>query len=278
MYLDMGWCVYPAHSINPKNNLCSCGRSDCPCPGKHPVGRWIEFQNRLPTKREVQLWFSSMECNVGTVTGRVSGIVVVDADGKTGIENVRKLGLEPTLTARTGGGGRHYFYLYRYPTATKAKIIDGVDIRGDGGYVVLPPSLHRSGNHYEWLSPRALAVFDPKPFEAHRRENGNGNGNGNGLYTGTDLKWSEDLLQGVEEGSRSNSAARLAGRYFRKGLSMEEVWILMTTWNQRNTPPLEEPDLFRTVDAVRRKHEEVTGAIQINTVNELFRVINNQKE
>src|SRR5688572_2986509 len=109
VYRSMGWGVYPAHSIS-MEGVCTCGRIDCPTPGKHPVGRWMEYQNRLPTMHEVKLWFSNLDCNIGTITGRVSGMVVVDVDGNKGLKSLATLDLTPTLQARTGGGGLHLFY------------------------------------------------------------------------------------------------------------------------------------------------------------------------
>lgn len=256
IYLDMGWCVYPAHSVDLSNGLCSCGRKDCPCPGKHPIGRWTEFQGRLPTKREVQVWFSNLDCNIGIVTGRISGVVVVDADGEEGLESIRRLKLSPTLTARTGGGGYHLFYSITHPVSSRVRVTAGVDIRGDGGYVVLPPSTHRSGRTYEWLEPIPLAPFDNDLFP-RIVENHQSNG------------WTDELWEGVPEGSRSLSAARLAGRYFGLGLNLKEVWILMTSWNKHNIPPLEASDLRRTVEAIHRKHEETVVSVQIRTLNQI---------
>jgi hypothetical protein len=242
-YLDMGWGVYPAHSIS-RNGFCSCGNTKCPCPGKHPIGRWLEYQNRLPTRREVELWFSSLECNIGTITGRTSNLAVIDVDGDLGISSLGTVHPENTLLARTGGGGFHLFYSLKEPVPTRTKAFPGIDIRADGGYVVLPPSKHKSGRNYEWVEVRRLAVFDPKPFERPLTYNGSGNG----------TNWADDLLQGVPEGSRSLTAAKLSGRYFRIGLSLEESWILIESWNERNDPPLPENELRRTFDAVYQKH------------------------
>ena len=257
IYLDMGWGVYPAHSVTVDTGFCSCGRLDCPCPGKHPIGQWSEFQRRLPTKHEIKLWFSVLDCNIGMVTGLVSGITVVDIDGVKGVNSAKTLGLEPTLTARTGGGGYHLFYSITEHTKSRVQVFEGIDIRGDGGYVVLSPSLHKSGKHYEWLEPRGLAPFDPEPFEKIVSRSFSDDG------------WFNELLQGVPVGNRNMSAARLSGRYFSIGLSIDEVWILMQGWNQRNDPPLDLVELKRTVEAIRKKHEETSVPIQVETLKQI---------
>lgn len=261
-YLEMGWCVYPAHSVDYRG-WCSCGRRDCPTPGKHPIGRWVDFQNRLPSPREVKLWFV-MDCNIGTVTGSVSKLVVVDVDDDQGRENVHKLGLTPTLTARTGGGGYHHFYYYDGKYQSKVKIVGGVDIRGEGGYIILPPSLHVSGKHYKWLEPRPMARFDPAPFEPFLQPQ-------NGAVNSR-TAWVEEMWEGVTEGTRSVSAAKLSGRYVNLGLSLDETWVIMEVWNQRNSPPLPEWELRRTVEAVYRKHMS-THPTEIQTLGELRRII-----
>lgn len=273
-YLDMGWCVYPAHGVDLLTGACTCGRLDCPCPGKHPVGQWIDFQRRFPTTQEVKTWFSTLQCNVGMVTGSISGIVVVDVDGREGISTVRELGLKPTLVSRTGSGGYHYFYSSKgsstYPTRTRA--LPGIDIRGEGGYVVLPPSLHRSGNYYRWERTANLSPFDPTPFERHLDRNLlNHNGN-------TSTVWVEDLIGGVSEGSRNISAAKLAGRYYRLGLTPSEVWTLMMAWNDRNDPPLPVNELRLTVSYIGKKHEEVAVPVQIRTLQDIQKILEKARQ
>jgi len=244
IYLEMGWAVYPVHSVS--DGLCSCGGSDCPAPGKHPIGRWSDYQNRLPTSKEITTWFTAMpDCNIGMVTGEVSSVVVVDVDGVDGLESSRELNLAPTLSARTGGGGYHFFYSIREPRQSRVRIRKGIDVRGDDRFVVLPPSRHVSGKLYRWLQPRGMVPYVPiakAPAVSTFGDNRAG--------------WSGELVGGVSEGSRSISAARLAGRYLGLGLTLEEVWLLMSGWNERNRPPMIVSELHRTVAAVARKHKE----------------------
>lgn len=263
IYLSMGWAVYPAHSIDLLTNLCSCGNLDCSCPGKHPVGSWSEYRNKLPTEREVANWFIR-DCNIGTITGLVSGIVVVDIDGEEGIKSARGLNLQPTLTARTGGGGYHLFYSTDKPVDCRVRAYEGIDIRGDGGYVVLTPSLHKSGRHYEWLEVRGLAPFDPSPFERYSSAIPN--------------LWLSDALRGVGKGERSTTAVRLTGRYFKMGLSRPEVEVLMFTWNENNDPPLERSDLMRTIQWTQRQHEETSVPAQIRTLSQIRDLLGGQDE
>jgi hypothetical protein len=108
----------------------------------------------------IQVWLKELAgCNWGVVTGPASGIFVLDVDGELGQQSLRELEyqghmLPKTLIARTGSGA--HFYL-KYPSNgamirnSAGKIAPGLDVRGDGGYVVVPPSVHPSGRAYEWL-------------------------------------------------------------------------------------------------------------------------------
>jgi hypothetical protein len=154
-YLAVAWSVIPVHGV--VDGHCTCGRVKCTNIGKHPaLGSWKEYQERLATKAEILRWFATHpERNIGIVTGKISNIVVLDIDGDQGREALAEAGhlIPDTVHARTGGGGDHYFF--RYPEGglgnSAGAIAPKVDVRGDGGFVVVAPSLHRSGRRYEWI-------------------------------------------------------------------------------------------------------------------------------
>jgi len=153
VYLELGWSIIPVHGI--VDGACTCGKPDCGREGKHPRINWDQFKERRATEDEIRGWFTKWpESNVGIVTGSISGICVLDVDGEEGMTNLINADLEPpeTLTSRTGGGGWHF--IYRLPEGgirnSAGKIAEKVDIRGEGGYIVVPPSNHISGGIYEW--------------------------------------------------------------------------------------------------------------------------------
>lgn len=115
-------------------------------------------------------WKHWPDANIGIATGSLSGNLIVvdlDVDDEKGIDGYHSLTdwekvngeLPETWTAITGRGGYHLYF--RHPNASnignRAGILDGVDIRGEGGYVIAPPSVHQNGSHYEW-------EYDPKEF------------------------------------------------------------------------------------------------------------------
>ena len=96
---------------------------------------------------------------IGMPTGKTSGVVVLDIDRKNGVDglaNLRSAGIDPyrlsPIIAVTPSGGLHVFMRYNGPLKNSASLlVDGVDIRGDGGYIVLPPSLPSPDRlEYQW--------------------------------------------------------------------------------------------------------------------------------
>jgi Bifunctional DNA primase/polymerase, N-terminal len=95
--------------------------------------------------------------NIAIRTGVPSNVFVLDVDGEQGLNSLAGLVeqhglLPPTLTSTTGKG-RHYWFVARSPMpCSVGKIAPGIDIRGDGGYVVVPPSIHPNGAVYRWVN------------------------------------------------------------------------------------------------------------------------------
>lgn len=234
-YLKQGWSVIPIHSI--KQGRCTCGFSSCGKPGKHPrLKKWTEFQNRLPTVKEVKTWFEQWpDSNIATITGKVSNLVVVDIDD---IDVYKKIfNASPTgMFSTTGSGGKHLFYEYpdgvdKVPNSV-SKLMPEVDVRGDGGYVVLPPSNHASGGFYKWnrtktakaLSEEALDIILNREEEPEK------------VSTSKDARknWIEDTIRnGIKDGSRNDTIAKLAGYYAGKGMDEEITIATLNDWAQR---------------------------------------------
>src|SRR5207248_2102427 len=109
-------------------------------------------------------------------TGKVSGLIVIDVDPRSGgtdsLTELQSLmgSLPATLTARTGGGGVHFVYAHpggevhntagRLPGITEP--LPGIDLRGDGGYIVAAPSRHRGGAAYSWVDPTVPVAAAPR--------------------------------------------------------------------------------------------------------------------
>jgi hypothetical protein len=99
-------------------------------------------------------WTKTPNANIGIACGKTSGVYVVDVDVKGDIDGRKSLKefppLPPTVIAETGGGGLHAFYKTENPPVNKNAFRPGVDLRGEGYYVIAPPSIHPSGQQYRW--------------------------------------------------------------------------------------------------------------------------------
>lgn len=128
---------------------------------KKPAVTWKQYQTKLPTAKEVRRWWKDFpDANIGVITGKLSGIMCVDFDGNDSIEifKARVCDLPDTLIQKSGreGFGRHYVFKFpeNYVVRNVQDLFEdgsGIDIRGEGGYFVIAPSVHLSGNVYEWI-------------------------------------------------------------------------------------------------------------------------------
>jgi hypothetical protein len=153
-YATLGWSVVPVHT--PSNDSCSCGRLPCPSAGKHPRIRWQESTSHPTEPEQITEWWGRWpDANVGVVTGLVSGVSVIDIDPRNGGDrSLRSLehrwGPMPvTPEVRTGGGGSHLWF-GEHDQVSSGVVAPGIDLKSEGGLIVVPPSMHVSGHRYLW--------------------------------------------------------------------------------------------------------------------------------
>lgn len=150
--------VFPVHGVS--GGVCSCreGR-ECQSAGKHPRTR-AGLKEATLDDAQIQAWWRKWPgANIGGLTGGAVRLLVVDVDPKSGgdaslndLTEVYGLDWLETLQVKTGSGGNHFFFTYPAGVElrnTAGKLAPGIDTRAEGGYVVLPPSVHLSGRHYQ---------------------------------------------------------------------------------------------------------------------------------
>ena len=133
---------------------------------KKPAEEWKKYQTEHATPAQCAAWETAYRYNpynIGIATGKISGCFVLDIDGEQGERTLAELtakhgDLPNTPTVKTGKGRHYYFripegYIIRNLAGRSAhgKILPGIDLRGDGGYVVAPNSIHPDGMVYEWI-------------------------------------------------------------------------------------------------------------------------------
>jgi hypothetical protein len=157
----LGWPVFPIYGIS--DGLCACGKADCSRPGKHPIGKLAPrgFLDATTNLDVITAWWSAYpSANIGVPTGAASGLVVLDVDvdmgGFDGLHDIQAANapLPETAMSLTGGGGYHYLFAHPGDGVMIRNSVrtlgEGLDVRGDGGYIIVPPSSHASGRTYEW--------------------------------------------------------------------------------------------------------------------------------
>lgn len=171
-YVALGWPVLPiAGMVGPS---CGCrARSACEHPAKHPLNRGGTKTASTDVAQVAEWWDHWPWAGVGIVTGVRSGLVVLDVDPRHGgthsLEELRERGLELTRTlyAHTGGNGWHLYYghpgfeVHNTTGRVGARQLGGLDMRGDGGFVVAPPSGHVDGGCYRWSSSAGAVEVIP---------------------------------------------------------------------------------------------------------------------
>lgn len=262
LYHKMGFALLPVHFPRKENGafVCSCGKNPCNSIGKHPMGKLVPNGVKDASKdwTVIKGWIAAYPLgNIGIATGAVSGIFALDIDprhgGKENLDHLeRRHGFFPAEAVRfhTGGGGEHI--LFKHPGINIPNLVGrlaaGIDIRGDGGYIVAPPSTHVSGRSYaidvddhpEYCAiPEApawlLEKISGKPLDPERRI--------------TD--WRELTRKGAATGERNDSIARLAGHLLRNRIDPWVTAELLFAWNaQRCKPPLSESEVMATLCSI----------------------------
>jgi KaiC/GvpD/RAD55 family RecA-like ATPase len=241
-YSDLGWQSF---QLRPRD--------------KTPVVKWADVAT-AEKNMLIGWWDVNPAANIGIACGKRSGIVVLDVDkDKGGYESLAELQtrygkLPETPVCRTGSGGEHIYFNYPDNATIRnsaGKLGPGLDIRGDGGYVVAPPSIHPNGNRYEWVVLPTKVEFAPMP------------------------EWMIELLhekqaviteqvQGgkIINGYRNDTLARLAGSMRRKGFDSDAIFAALKTHNIKHcNPPLEEGEVYQIAESIGRyePQEKVTA-------------------
>lgn len=250
-YIERGWSVMPVNRTGTKV----------------PLVKWTELQERIATREEVIEWWTRWpEANIGVITGSISGIVAIDIDTRKGAEVAPVLAVAPTeFINRTGSGGAHLLYEYPYEVEegvrTRANLMKGVDVRSDGGYIVVPPSIHANGTPYEWDSEGDPSSLPPEVIE-FINDDGGETRNPSG-----DPDWVSRLLdEGAEEGGRNDAATRLVGYLEAKGIPKDITYTMVEQWNgSKVSPPLSQREVRTIVESVyrtaRRKDGKKKGSV-----------------
>jgi hypothetical protein len=251
-YNEMGW---PIFRLQPK--------------GKTPIGGTRGRDDASTDTVLVNRWWTELPTmNIGLATGHESKIFVLDADPKNGgDESLRRLvqeygPLPRTRVAVTGSLGTHHYFVMRGDVHNSANLIaPGLDIRGIGGYVVLPPSEHPDydpARFYHWSPESADEIADAPEWLlrliAEKQPVGN-----NGKRRGKPLEeWHRVLTNPILDGTRNATIASICGKLLHCGVHDPVLMldVLRCVDLARCRPPLGEREVTQTMRSIWIKHFE----------------------
>ncbi|MFQ5965668.1 MAG: phage/plasmid primase, P4 family [Candidatus Scalinduaceae bacterium] len=216
--------------------------------GKIPaIKSWRQYQDRFATDKEIVKWFGNgSKFNVGVVTGKLSGIDVLDLDSEQAVQYAQEHNIIRETPSVKTGKGFHYWYKHKEGVRNfqKKDSLPDIDLRGEGGYIVAPPSIHPSGQQYQWLQGKGLDDIPcaelPEIVLAKNSQ---------------DKKQLREIYKGVQEGNRNDSLARLVGSWVNNGLTFDECLENARLWNAKNHPPLREKEIIQVIKSIRTIHE-----------------------
>ena len=224
---------------------------------KRPLLPWEEYQTRTATEEEIRAWWAKWaEANVGVVTGVISGLVVIDLDSIEAKDKLKALlnGYDVSAVPRSRTGkGWHLFF--KHPGAlipNRAGIISGLDVRGDGGYVVAPPSIHPSGKVYKWEVP-LTGELPELPVDLFKLiSSPTGNGSESGYRERFDTA---RALAGVPEGQRDETLFRLACKLRSADVPQDMAESLILEAARNCQPPFSEREALEKISNTYRRYE-----------------------
>ena len=242
-YLEMGYSpvpvCHPTHHVVSEDHIETCDN-----PGKRPLVNWREFQNTPAPAAVLRKWWARWpNALVGILTGPGTGCFGVDIDtDKGGQRSLDELALLGSLLPETGpvdstpGGGRHVWF--KHPgriVKTAAKFWQGVDFRGDGGMLVVPPAPGR-----EWVNPLVVPgeLRDAPPWILRASDDAM-------EHTGKSLEPDEltDLLWGhYYEGQRADTFVRVVG-HLKNSHAERRARAMALRWAEEQChPPYEDAE------------------------------------
>jgi hypothetical protein len=260
----------PNETLNAALLYASMGLSVIPLHGKIPYfNSWQDVATTDPDT--IQRWFQQQpDSNLGIATGKKSNVFVVDIDPRHGGDDTwadQKLAhkIPDTWQDITGGGGLHVWFRYpNFSVKSCAGILPGIDIRGDGGQVVAPPSIHPDTHKaYEWDGLRPiqeqpiaeapgwlLNLLAPKPSEQ---------------------KTHLEVPMRIPHGVQHYALLSLAGNLRRMGLEYAEILATLSSVNERRC---EQPGPQKNIEQMARSVMRYAPGDKniISTANHLWRL------
>lgn len=239
-YQEMGFSVIP---IRPEN--------------KKPLIKWETYQKERADAETIESWgqrWPSM--NLGIVTGAVSGIDAVDCDSVKGVEAVSALlpdSLELPIS-QTPGGGNHFYFEHRDGVGCATRFMEDTDLRGDGGYIIVPPSVGENGKRYAWIESIFEVPLPEMPSNVFNKIKASLYRATSDRKSPTDFKRLQVTSSDFKEGMRDEALFHLANCLFKGGMADDNILKYMLFFGSNCSPPFPEKEILAKIESAKKRN------------------------
>ena len=246
---------------------------------KKPLIGWTEFQTRKATPEEITKWWKKWpDAKVAIVTGKISGLTIVDIDSKEAEEVFEEYVNDSFLTPTVKSPhGKHYYFKYCQGLSNTSKVLTNTacDIRNDGGYIIAPPSKNGAEGGYRWLDDctigRVALAEIPKAFKEHVL-----NSSRTSLDSSTSYIYREDELTSgdteltkvdiLQKGSRDDDLFHLANHLVKGRMPIASIRKYMRFFGSKCTPPFPPKEIDAkiqsAIDRVQKAERNLAGEVR----------------
>jgi len=224
------------------------------------LGSWEQYKTERPPREKIDEWFKDKDdLVVAIVCGK---FIVVDADTPEAMDWVEK-NLPITPFKVITGKGMHFYYnnpqnftTFATRRTNETPIERLIDIRGEGGLIIAPHNRHANGAIYKPVYLDGWTVHDFTDLPDFTEKEWFQITGVHKEITNTKKNITIPFsLDGVNEGSRNDQAARIAGYMISKNVNLDFTKFFLQSWNNQNSPPLPQKEVTSVVDNVKRTHD-----------------------
>jgi len=256
-----GYAVFPIHSPS-AGKPCDCNAAKCDSPAKHPRTLHGLADATTDEGKVARWWDMWPHANIGVATGPDSNLVVLDIDPRHGgdteldrlVAENEQIPFGPSY--ETGSGGSHYWFRHPgFKITSRNSIGPGIDVKGDGGYVIVPPSVHSTGGSYVWYEDCDLTTELPEipPWIMELMQAGDKRHSGAAPIA-------VDVVT-----DRNNTLASLAGTLRGRGMGESAIFKMLMALNETWSNPLGATEVGKIAASISRYEEgKPAGALIID--------------
>jgi len=245
---------------------------------KRPYIKWLPYKQKMSTEAELRQWWTRWpDAMIGIMTGKITGICAVDCDSAAAYEHIQSMMPDSyaTATAKTPRGGRHLWFKCSngnmLPVATK--VFPNTDVRGEGGYIIAPPSINEHGGQYQWIDGLGFEALQEPPLNiistikgvigGERSSNLGTQGDSCSI---TDITRYNNAYTILQKGTRDADLFRIGMALADGHLKWEDILQTLSILAKNCNPPFPEKELAEKIksvfDRISRKERNLMDEVR----------------